>query len=86
MLVSQPADLPSVLRPSCSSPLARRELSAHVSAISKLLGADDYSYTLDLVLESLSPSSLPVDKLAIVVHLANLLLKSNPQCKLEIYP
>lgn len=62
-----------------SSDAARRELSVHISAISKLLGADDYSYTLDLVLESLSPSSLPVDKLAIVVHLANLLLKSNPQ-------
>jgi len=71
------------LCPSYSSSLARRDLDIHVSATSKLLGIDDYSYTLDLILESLSPGSLPVDKLAIVVHLANLLLKNNPPCEFE---
>ena len=73
----------SALCPGRSSSLARGDLDIHVSATSKLLGIDDYSYILDLVLESLSPGSLPVDKLAIVVHLANLLLKNNPPCEFE---
>lgn len=72
-----------VLCSGCSSSLARRDLDIHVSATSKFLGTDDYSYILDLVLESLSPGSLPVDKLAIVVHLANLLLKNNPPCEFQ---
>ncbi|KAJ3571342.1 hypothetical protein NP233_g3811 [Leucocoprinus birnbaumii] len=67
----------------CSGDVARRELDTYVSVTTKGLTPDDYSHILSLVSESLESDSLPVEKLGVVVHLANLLLKSHPQHTLK---
>ncbi|KAF9451771.1 hypothetical protein P691DRAFT_698549 [Macrolepiota fuliginosa MF-IS2] len=62
---------------------ARRQMNAHVSSISKTLAPDDYSHVLSLLSESLSSSSLPMERLEHITHLSALLLREHPQNTLK---
>ncbi|EKM83399.1 hypothetical protein AGABI1DRAFT_123732 [Agaricus bisporus var. burnettii JB137-S8] len=68
---------------STSTDSACVQLDEHISSTARGLPPDDYSYTLDYLLESLTPCSTSTERLETILHLSILLLRDHPQHTLK---